>query len=139
MNDPKPTYVVDADKILSSHPKELWAYRELYLLLVKRDFVAAYKQTVLGSAWAILHPLLLMAIFTIFFGLAALSSMGMPPLNGFIGEITILAGAYRMSFNWAFWAAVGIALGAAYLFLSPANLRIGTGEFGCELRNFEDG
>ena len=41
--------------------------------------------------------------------------MGMPPLNGFIGEITILSGAYQMSFNWAFWGAVGIALGAAYL------------------------
>ena len=56
-----------------------------------------------------------MPIFTAVFGLAALSSMGMPPLNGFIGEITILSGAYRMSLNWAFWAAVGIALGAAYL------------------------
>jgi NADH-quinone oxidoreductase subunit M len=56
-----------------------------------------------------------MPIFTVVFGIAALSSMGMPPLNGFIGEITILAGAYRVSFNWAFWAAVGIALGAAYL------------------------
>ncbi|HYW43274.1 MAG TPA: NADH-quinone oxidoreductase subunit M [Bryobacteraceae bacterium] len=56
-----------------------------------------------------------MPVFTMVFGLAALSSMGMPPLNGFIGEITILAGAYRMSFNWAFWAVVGIALGAAYL------------------------
>jgi NADH-quinone oxidoreductase subunit M len=39
----------------------------------------------------------------------------MPPLNGFIGEITILSGAYLQSFNWAFWGAVGIALGAAYL------------------------
>lgn len=57
----------------------------------------------------------IMPVFAIIFGLAALSSMGMPPLNGFIGEITILAGAYRMSFNWAFWGAVGIALGAAYL------------------------
>jgi len=49
------------------------------------------------------------------FLLAALSSMGMPPLNGFIGELTIMGGAYQMSFNWAFWGAVGIALGAAYL------------------------
>ncbi len=56
-----------------------------------------------------------MPVFTMIFGLAALSSMGMPPLNGFIGEITILSGAYRMSHNWAFWGAVGIALGAAYL------------------------
>ncbi len=56
-----------------------------------------------------------MPVFTIVFLLAALSSMGMPPLNGFIGEITILQGAYQMSLNWAFWGAVGIALGAAYL------------------------
>ena len=56
-----------------------------------------------------------MPVFTIVFLLAALSSMGMPPLNGFIGEITILQGAYQWSFNWAFWGAVGIALGAAYL------------------------
>jgi NADH-quinone oxidoreductase subunit M len=56
-----------------------------------------------------------MPVFTIVFLIAALSSMGMPPLNGFIGEITILQGAYLMSFNWAFWAVVGIALGGAYL------------------------
>ncbi len=56
-----------------------------------------------------------MPIFTVVFGLAMLSSMGMPPLNGFIGEITILGGAYQVSFNWAFWVVVGIALGAAYL------------------------
>ena len=56
-----------------------------------------------------------MPVFTIVFLFAALSSMGMPPLNGFIGEVTILGGAYQWSFNWAFWAAVGIALGAAYL------------------------
>ena len=56
-----------------------------------------------------------MPIFTLVFGLAALSSMGMPPLNGFIGEITILGGAFQMSKVWAFWAVVGIALGAAYL------------------------
>ena len=57
----------------------------------------------------------IMPIFTVVFGIAALSSMGMPPLNGFIGEIAILAGAYQVSLNWAFWVVVGIALGAAYL------------------------
>lgn len=56
-----------------------------------------------------------MPLFTIIFLIAALSSMGMPPLNGFIGEITILQGAYQASINWAFWVVVGIALGAAYL------------------------
>ncbi|MGA2197941.1 MAG: NADH-quinone oxidoreductase subunit M [Bryobacteraceae bacterium] len=57
----------------------------------------------------------IMPIFTLVFGIAALSSMGMPPLNGFIGEITILQGVYQVSINWAFWGCVGIALGAAYL------------------------
>jgi NADH-quinone oxidoreductase subunit M len=56
-----------------------------------------------------------MPVYAIVFLIAALSSMGMPPLNGFIGEITILQGAYQMSFNWAFWCVVGIVLGAAYL------------------------
>jgi NADH-quinone oxidoreductase subunit M len=56
-----------------------------------------------------------MPMFTLIFAIAALSSMGIPPLNGFIGEITILGGAFQMSKVWAFWAAVGIALGAAYL------------------------
>jgi NADH-quinone oxidoreductase subunit M len=56
-----------------------------------------------------------MPVFTIVFFITALSSMGMPSLNGFIGEIAIVQGAYQMSFNWAFWCAVGIALGAAYL------------------------
>ncbi len=56
-----------------------------------------------------------MPIFTLVFGIAALSSMGMPPLNGFVGEITILGGAFQMSKVWAIWAGVGIALGAAYL------------------------
>jgi NADH-quinone oxidoreductase subunit M len=56
-----------------------------------------------------------MPIFTIVFLIAALSSMGMPPLNGFIGEITILQGAYQASLWWAGAVVLGIALGAAYL------------------------
>jgi NADH-quinone oxidoreductase subunit M len=56
-----------------------------------------------------------MPLFSMVFLIAALSSMGMPPLNGFIGELTILRGTYEMSFWWAFSCAVGIALGAAYL------------------------
>jgi NADH-quinone oxidoreductase subunit M len=56
-----------------------------------------------------------MPLFTIVFAIAALSSLGMPALNGFIGEITILQGAYLASLGWALWGALGIALGAAYL------------------------
>jgi NADH-quinone oxidoreductase subunit M len=56
-----------------------------------------------------------MPVFTIIFLIAALSSMGMPPLNGFIGEITILKGAFEASLWWAVAVAAGIGLGAAYL------------------------
>ena len=56
-----------------------------------------------------------MPVFTIVFLITALSSMGMPPLNGFIGEITILRGVYEVSLGWAFACVAGIALGAAYL------------------------
>ena len=45
----------------------------------------------------------------------ALSSMGLPLLNGFIGEFSILQGAFARNFWWAFFAATGIVLGAAYL------------------------
>jgi lipopolysaccharide transport system permease protein len=51
--------------------KEMFTYRELLIFLVKRDISVRYKQTVLGSAWAVLHPLLLMLIFTFFFGQVA--------------------------------------------------------------------
>jgi len=56
-----------------------------------------------------------MPVFSIVFLITALGSMGMPPLNGFIGEITILKGSYLVSLNWALWVVVGIGLGAAYL------------------------
>ena len=56
-----------------------------------------------------------MPIYATLFLIAALSSMGLPALNGFIGEFTILLGAANRSIVWAVFAAVGIVLGAAYL------------------------
>lgn len=59
--------------------RELWAYRELLYFLTWRDIAVRYKQTVLGAAWALLQPLLTMAIFTVFFGrLAKVPSDGVP-------------------------------------------------------------
>jgi NADH-quinone oxidoreductase subunit M len=56
-----------------------------------------------------------MPVYATYFMIMALSSMGLPLLNGFIGEFTILQGAFEKSFWWAFCAATGIVLGAAYL------------------------
>lgn len=59
--------------------RELWEYRELLYFLVWRDIKVRYKQTVLGVAWAVLQPLLTMAVFTVFFGvLGRISSEGLP-------------------------------------------------------------
>jgi lipopolysaccharide transport system permease protein len=58
---------------------ELWAYRELLYFLTWRDVKVRYKQTALGAAWAILQPLFMMLIFTIFFGrLAGIATGGIP-------------------------------------------------------------
>ncbi len=56
-----------------------------------------------------------MPMYATLFLIAALSSMGLPALNGFIGEFTILLGAANRSITWAAIAAIGIVLGAAYL------------------------
>ena len=56
-----------------------------------------------------------MPVYATLFLIAALSSMGLPALNGFIGEFTILLGAANKSIVWASFASVGIVLGAAYL------------------------
>jgi lipopolysaccharide transport system permease protein len=59
--------------------KELWAYRELLWVLTARDVKVRYKQTVLGFAWAIIQPVMLMIVFSIFFGrLAEIPSDGYP-------------------------------------------------------------
>ena len=60
--------------------KEVWRYRDLVVLLVKRDFVAKYKQTILGPAWAVIQPLLTTVVFTFIFGaVAGLADSGSVP------------------------------------------------------------
>ena len=58
---------------------ELWEYRELLYFLTWRDIKVRYKQTVLGAAWAVIQPLGMMLVFTIFFGrLVGVPSDGLP-------------------------------------------------------------
>lgn len=58
---------------------EIWRYRDLAWTLTRRDLAVRYKQTVLGAAWALLQPLLTMAVFTLVFGrYAAVPSEGLP-------------------------------------------------------------
>ncbi len=59
--------------------RELWEYRELLYFLIWRDIKLRYKQTILGFAWAIIQPVMMMVVFTLFFGtLAQIPSNGIP-------------------------------------------------------------
>ena len=59
--------------------RELWEYRDLLFLLVRRDFVAKYKQTILGPLWFIIQPLLMTVVFTVIFGnIAKISTDELP-------------------------------------------------------------
>jgi lipopolysaccharide transport system permease protein len=59
--------------------REMWEYRDLLRLLVRRDFLAKYKQTLLGPAWFILQPLLTAAMFVVVFGrIAQIPTEGIP-------------------------------------------------------------
>jgi lipopolysaccharide transport system permease protein len=83
--------------------KDLWAYRELLFFLTWRDVKVRYKQTALGATWAILQPLFMMVIFTIFFGrLAGIDSGGIPyPLFALAGLVpwTFFSNAITQSGN----------------------------------------
>lgn len=73
------TVIQSNENGLNLHLKELWRYRDLILLFVKRSFITRYKQTILGPAWAIIQPLLTTVVFTVVFGnIAGLGAQGVP-------------------------------------------------------------
>lgn len=70
--------------------RELWKYRDLIYLFVHRDFVAQYKQTILGPAWHFIQPLFTTIIFTIIFGkIAKIPTDGVPPFIFYMSGIVI--------------------------------------------------
>lgn len=74
-----PTYIGRRRGPLAIRWRELWSYRELLYFMVWRDIKVRYRHTVLGVAWALLQPVLTMAVFTIVFGrLAQMPSDGQP-------------------------------------------------------------
>lgn len=70
--------------------KDIWRYRDLIALFVRRDFVSKYKQTILGPLWFLIQPILTTLMFTIVFGnIAKISTDGLPQmlfyLSGIVG------------------------------------------------------
>lgn len=79
MQDPREIVYAPPRGWLHPNLGDLWEHRELLYFLVWRDIKVRYKQSVLGVAWAVLQPLLTMAVFSIFFGvLGRMASEGLP-------------------------------------------------------------
>ncbi|MGD9613016.1 MAG: ABC transporter permease [Kiritimatiellia bacterium] len=75
---------------LDLHLRDLWRYRDLMGLFVRRDFVAAYKQTILGPLWHLIQPLLTTLMFTVVFGrIAGLPTDGVPQFVFYMAGTTV--------------------------------------------------
>jgi lipopolysaccharide transport system permease protein len=74
------TLIIEAGRAEEHYWRDLWHFRELFLILAWRDVAVRYKQTLIGVAWAVLRPFLTMVVFTVVFGsLAKLPSEGAVP------------------------------------------------------------
>ena len=83
-------YTISAKrKLIDFNFKEIWRYRDLLLLFVKRDVVTLYKQTILGPLWYLIQPLFTSIIFTVIFNdLAAIPTGSAPPFLFNLAGIT---------------------------------------------------
>jgi lipopolysaccharide transport system permease protein len=76
------TIVIEPGLLERNYWGDLWRYRELFYVLAWRDLAVRYKQTVIGTTWAVIRPLLTMVVFTIIFGrIAKLPSEGEAPYS----------------------------------------------------------
>ena len=81
--------IVPEKHLFKVNLKEIIQYRDLLFLFVKRDFIALYKQTILGPLWFFIQPILTTVIFTIVFGkIAGLPSDGIPKILFYLAGIT---------------------------------------------------
>ena len=81
MSQPWTTIIQPKTKLIDLKLHELWQYRDLIIMFVKRDFKTMYKQTILGPLWIIINPILttLMQVF-VFGNLAGISTDGIPDI-----------------------------------------------------------
>jgi len=69
---------------------EIWNYRDLLLLFVRREIVVVYKQTIMGPLWFFIQPLITTIMFMVVFnGIAGISTDGLPPILFYLAGITI--------------------------------------------------
>ncbi len=78
------------DGLFSVNLREVWHYRDLLLMLLKRDFITFYKQTILGPIWFFLQPLMSTAIYVFIFGrVAKISTDGAPDIVFYLAGVTV--------------------------------------------------
>ena len=79
MDEKYSTLIEPKTSLLSVDFKEIWRYRDLFSMFVKRDIITQYKQTILGPAWFFIQPLLTMVMYMVVFGgIAGISTDGLP-------------------------------------------------------------
>ena len=77
------------NRLFDLHLADVWRYRDLLWMFVRRDFVAVYKQTILGPLWFFIQPLLTTVVFTmIFSGVAKISTGGFPAMLFYLAGLT---------------------------------------------------
>lgn len=85
----KEEIILPKKSLLDVNLREIWQYRDLLYLFVKRDFVSTYKQTILGPVWFVIQPIFTTIIFTIIFGkLASIPTDSLPPVLFYMCGIT---------------------------------------------------
>lgn len=90
MNNRWTTIIKPKVKLLDINLMELWKYKDLIIMFVKRDFKTLYKQTILGPLWIIINPMLTTLMFTVVFGgIANISTDGIPQFVFYMAGNTI--------------------------------------------------
>ena len=82
--------ITPRDKVLSLNLREVWRYRDMYVLFVQRAFRTAYKQTILGPLWFIITPVLSVIVYVaVFGGIANIPTDGVPPVLFYLLGISV--------------------------------------------------
>ena len=84
------TTITPRDRLLALDWREIWRYRDMFVLFVERTFRTAYKQTILGPLWFVITPVLSVIVYvTVFGGIAKISTDGVPPILFYLLGISV--------------------------------------------------
>jgi lipopolysaccharide transport system permease protein len=93
MNEPQQKWtetIEDSHSLFDLKLKEVWRYKDLIYMFVKRDFVSSFKQTILGPVWFFINPILTTIVYLVVFGkIANLPTDGAPPLLFYLAGVTL--------------------------------------------------